>query len=81
MMAAAIMKTMIISEFKAKCIAAVKSVERKKTPILLTVRGRPVAEVHPVIKDEGKRILGSQAGSAIKKDIPIHEDWSHEWSN
>ncbi|HMP74553.1 MAG TPA: hypothetical protein PKE55_14950 [Kiritimatiellia bacterium] len=75
------MKTMIISEFKAKCIAAVKSVEQDKDPILLTIRGHPVAEVHPVKKDGAKRILGSQAGCAIKKEIPIHDDWSEDWGN
>ena len=73
------MRTMVISEFKAKCIAAIKSVEREKNPILLTIRGRPVAEVHPVSQDSGQRILGSQAGCAKKKDMPIHEDWSDEW--
>jgi prevent-host-death family protein len=37
-----------ISEFKAKCLSLVDQVNKTKTPIRLTRRGVPIAEVVPV---------------------------------
>ena len=57
------MKTMIISEFKAKCIGALKEVEAKREPILITLRGRPIAGIEPVRSGQRVRRLGAQRGS------------------
>jgi len=73
------MKTMVISEFKAKCIRMVKDVNRRKQPLLLTIRGIPVATVEPIKSPTGKRILGSVKGSMkISGDI-VKTDFSDEW--
>ena len=73
------MRTMVISEFKAKCIRVVKDVNKRKQPLLLTIRGIPVATVEPIRNQAGKRILGSMKGSMkISGDI-VTNDFSDEW--
>ena len=73
------MKTMVISEFKAKCIRVVKDVNRRKQPLMLTLRGTPIATVEPIKNQTGKRILGSMKGSMkISGDI-VKTDFSAEW--
>ncbi len=73
------MKTMVISEFKAKCIRVVKDVNRRKQPLLITLRGIPVATVEPIKTQTGKRVLGSMKGSMkISGDI-VKSDFSSDW--
>ena len=73
------MKTMVISEFKAKCIRVVKDVNRRKQPLLLTLRGIPVATVEPIKTQTGKRVLGGMKGSMkISGDI-VKTDFSSDW--
>lgn len=73
------MKTMVISEFKAKCIRVVKDVNRRKQPLLLTIRGIPVATVEPIRSQTGKRILGNVKGAMkISGDI-VKTDFSGDW--
>jgi hypothetical protein len=73
------MKTMVISEFKAKCIRLVKDVNRRKQPLLITLRGIPVATVEPIRNQTGKRVLGSMKGSMkISGDI-VESDFSGDW--
>jgi prevent-host-death family protein len=37
-----------ISEFKTKCIAVLERIRKTRTPIRITRRGRPIAEVVPL---------------------------------
>lgn len=73
------MNTMVISEFKAKCIATVKDVEKRHRPILLTIRGRPVAEVHPHTPVAPRRVLGAMRGSVKVHGDIVNGDSSGEW--
>ena len=41
------MKTVAISEFKAKCLAILEGVRRTRKPVLVTRFGKPVAEIVP----------------------------------
>jgi len=73
------MKTMIISEFKAKCIGTLKDVEKNREPVLITLRGRPIAEIEPVCEVSRGRCLGSQRGSVrISGDI-VNFSFGDEW--
>ena len=73
------MKTRIISEFKAKCIAALKAVEQSGESLTVTCRGKPIAEIEPVSR-RGGRVLGAQRGYLkIKGDI-IRSDFAEEWT-
>jgi prevent-host-death family protein len=64
------MKEVAISEFKAKCLALLDEVQKTKQPILITRRGKPVAEVNPPRPTESQDWIGSMKGmSKILGDI------------
>src|SRR6267143_4053480 len=53
-----------ISEFKAKCLALLEQVDKTKIPLLVTRRGRPIAEVIPASPNmEERDWLGSMSDS------------------
>lgn len=57
--------TLAISEFKATCLAVLERVRRTGTPIIITRRGTPIAEViPPSIASAGDSWLGAMRGSA-----------------
>lgn len=73
------METMSISEFKAKCLAALERVRRTRKPILITKRGKPVAQIDPPPLDEATSWSGIMKGSIeilgdIVEPLP-REDW------
>lgn len=75
------MKTMLVSEFKAKCIGALKEANRTGEPLLVTLRGRPLARIVPVGRNRPERKLGALRGwMEIKGDI-VHADFADEWES
>jgi len=69
-----------ISEFKAKCLALLEEVDKTKIPLLVTRRGRPIAEVIPTSPNmEERDWLGSMSdsieitGDVISPVIEIQE--------
>ncbi len=76
------MKTMGISEFKAKCIAVIKEARRTSTPIVITRRGEPLVRIEPIHTSRTRRTLGAlRSEVAIKGDIvstPFGNDWEME---
>jgi prevent-host-death family protein len=53
-----------ISEFKAKCLSLLAEVNKTRTPLRVTRRGKPVADVVPASSEEqGKSWIGSLSGS------------------
>ena len=53
-----------ISEFKAKCLALLEEVDKTKVSLLVTKRGRPIAEVIPTSPNmEERSWLGSMSDS------------------
>ena len=73
------MKTMLVSEFKAKCIAALKDVRQTREPLLITLRGKPLATVRPAESPRrGKRLGGLKGRMTIRRDldkIDTASDW------
>jgi prevent-host-death family protein len=57
------MQEVAISEFKAKCLAMLEQVRKTKKPILITRRGKPVAEVIPSPPKTKGEWLGSMKGT------------------
>ena len=75
----AIMKTMLVSEFKAKCIAALKEVQRTREPMLITLRGKPLVTVQPVdARGQGKRLGGLKGRMTIRRDL-VKLDTTADW--
>ena len=73
------MKTMILSEFKAKCIAVLKQAQREREPLVVTRWGHPIARIEPVVDELPSRKLGRLKGKMkIKGDI-VHMDSSDDW--
>ena len=74
------MKEIGISEFKAKCIDKLKTVQATGEPLLVTLRKRPVAVVNPYTENVArKRMLGTMRGwVTIHGDI-VRSDFADEW--
>ena len=71
------MKTMLVSEFKAKCIAALKEVQRTREPMLITLRGKPLVTVQPV-EGRGKRLGSLKGRMTIRRDL-LKADTTRNW--
>ena len=74
------MERILISEFKARCIELIKRVQSTRQPLIVTLRGQPVAKVVPF--DEKGEIgikLGSRIGNAIFKGDIVHYDFDDDW--
>jgi prevent-host-death family protein len=66
--------TLPVSEFKAKCLRLLEDVEKKGDRIVITKRGRPIAQVERV-SDEKPRLRGSWKGKVkILGDIVNFQD-------
>ncbi|MGD0945835.1 MAG: type II toxin-antitoxin system prevent-host-death family antitoxin [Candidatus Binatia bacterium] len=73
------MKSMLVSDFKAKCIAVLKEVQRSGEPVLVTLRGRPMARVEPFADAEKRKELGALKGSMrIRRDL-VRSDTTADW--
>ncbi len=68
--------TVPAGEFKAKCLKLIDEVAEKRKPLVITKRGKPVAELIP-IPAQGD-LVGSMRGSVLwEGDIisPIDVEW------
>ena len=76
------MKQMPAAKFKAQCLALMDTVSASGEGILITKRGKPVAQLVPA-KRTGKNILGSLRdkfhvkGKITDPAIP-HDDWDQD---
>ncbi len=71
------MKTMPISEFKAHALRIVDTISKTKEPVVITRRGKPLAEVVPYTSDTGSAKPGKLADTLVfEKDIisPLDEE-------
>ncbi len=63
------MKTIAAGVFKAKCLAIMDEVQARKTTVVITKNGKPVAQLVPVEEVEDS-LFGFYAGKlAISADI------------
>jgi len=72
------MHTVKASEFKAKCLALMDEVARTGEPLLITKKGKPVAELRPPSGGRRKTPFGAHEGTVkILGDIvaPLDEPW------
>jgi prevent-host-death family protein len=75
-------KTMAAGEFKAKCLAVMDEVQAKRTTVVVTKNGKPVAQMVPIIDTkERDPIFGFFRGKGrIVGDIvsPLYSDAEYE---
>ena len=74
------MKTVLISEFKAKCIKMLKEVHKNGKPLTVTLRGEPIVRVEPIRVEKRKPRLGTMKGRMIIKGDIIHSDMEDDWA-
>ncbi len=70
-----------VTKFKAQCLEMVETVHRKRTPITISKRGKPVARLVPLDEVTQPPIWGRMRGSmVIVGDIvsPDPELWNSE---
>lgn len=72
------MKSILISDFKAHCIAELDETRKTGETLTITRRGKPIARVLPIADKTQKRTLGGMGQMKIKEDI-VHADFDHEW--
>jgi prevent-host-death family protein len=58
-----VMKSVSISEFKAKCLGLIDQVDKTRQPLRITRHGRPVAELVPAGPDRKRKFLGDMVGT------------------
>jgi prevent-host-death family protein len=70
--------TIPAGEFKAKCLKLLDQVAEKRETLIITKRGKPVAQLVPVKEPQRMSIVGSMKGSVLwEGDIisPIDVEW------
>jgi len=73
------MKTIAAGEFKARCLQVMEDVRTKRTTVLITKRGKPLAKLVPP-DEQSPDVLGCLAGKIeilgdIVSPITPLEDW------
>lgn len=71
------MKTVIVSEFKAKCIGILKEVNQTGEPLTVTLRGQPLAVIEPV-KSKSRTLGALRDVTNVHGDI-VQTDFDKEW--
>lgn len=74
------MEQMAISKFKATCLAVLERVRKTGRPVLVTKRGRPIAQVVPPPKTGSKSGFGCMRGTVTYRGDIIEpalppEEW------
>ena len=72
------MKTMAAGTFKAKCLAVMDEVQKKRETVVITKKGKPVAQLVPVISEPdpifgfllGK---GKIVGDIVSPVVPLED--------
>ena len=77
------MKSMLVSDFKAKAIATLKEVQSTGEPVMVTLRGQPLAEVIPV-RPVSARVVDFGAGRGLIRRLPgekilVGGDFNSDW--
>jgi len=57
------MKSVPVTEFKAKCLGLIEQVDKTRQPLRITRHGRPVAELVPAGPDRKRKFLGAMVGT------------------
>ncbi len=76
------MTTLLISDFKARCIEVLNTVHDGGEPVVVTRRGKPLARIVPVTqKTLGKRQLGAMSGEATATRDIVHAHFTKDWES
>jgi len=65
-----------ITEFKARCIESLRDVDRTRRPLVVTLRGKPIAVVEPI---SPARTLGILQGECVVHGDLVAMDFAADW--
>ncbi len=68
------MNSLLISDFKARCIEVINSVHDQHSTVIITRRGKPLAKIVPINYESTSRHLGVLAGEAEELGDIVHCD-------
>jgi prevent-host-death family protein len=77
-MPATLPNTIAAGEFKAKCLKLLDQVATDRRPLIITKRGKPVAQIVPMPSEEWIDPVGAMRGSVLwEGDIisPVDVEW------
>ncbi len=72
-------KTMGAAEFKAHCLRILDEVDRSRQTVTVTKRGRPVAEVRPIVKQDPNFTFGCMKNSVYSFHDPFSPAYEGPW--
>ena len=72
------MKSVSISEFKAKCIAILHEVNQSGEPVTVTKRGKPIAKIEPFEATGKTRVVKNHGSMTILGEI-VQADFDSDW--
>ena len=67
------------TQFKARCLSILDTVQRKRTTVVISKHGKPVAKLVPLDADPVPSLYGSMKGTVrYVGDImsPIEDEWN-----
>jgi prevent-host-death family protein len=74
------MRTIAAEKFKQRCLRLVDEVQISGEPIVITKRGRPVAQLAPLPAASGSDWAGAMAGrGSIDRDLVTAAGSPHDW--
>lgn len=73
------MKTMPVSEFKAKCIATLKQIHLSHESLVVTLRGKSIVKVESVGETSGRKRVGTLKGKMVIHGDLVQLDTSEDW--
>jgi len=73
------MKTVLVSDFKAKCSAILKQVQRSGEPVVVTLRGRPMVRVDAIPDGARRKRLGALKGQMRIRRALVRADTTRDW--
>ena len=72
------MRDIQASRFKAQCLSIMRTVQRTGQPVLITLHGKPCAELVPYARKHEVQ-LGALIGHVEVRGDIVHTDWSTDW--
>jgi prevent-host-death family protein len=71
-------RSITASDFKARCLRVLDDVQAKRTEVVITKRGKPVARLSPIGPARGS-LRGAWKGMVEIRGAIVQVDWSSEF--
>jgi prevent-host-death family protein len=72
------MTTIAAGEFKSTCLKLLDAVSTQREPLIITKRGKPVAQLLPILPTPALPLFGALRGSVLEEEnivSPLKNHW------